>query len=100
MLNTAKGFTGQYYDALTGLDYYNARYYDPAVGVFLSADQAQGNPQGMNPYGYVSGNPETWSDPRGTYAIDEGEGGGTGFEGQVGAGDSSGSRSEEHTSEL
>ncbi len=90
-LNTVKGFTGQYNDSLTGLDYYGARYYDPVAGAFLSADQVQGNPQGMNPYAYVEGNPETWSDPRGTYAIDEGEGGGTGFEGQVGAGDSSGS---------
>jgi RHS repeat-associated protein len=45
-INTLKGFTGQYNDSLTGLDYYNARYYDPAVGVFLSADTAQGNGQG------------------------------------------------------
>ncbi len=37
-LNTARGFTGQYNDTLTGLDYFNARYYDPVVGVFLSAD--------------------------------------------------------------
>src|SRR5579863_9920386 len=32
-MGTAKGFTGQYQDA-TGLDYYNARYYDPVVGRF------------------------------------------------------------------
>ena len=64
-INTARGFTGQYTDSLTGLDYYNARYYDPAVGVFLSADIAQGNAQGMNPYAYVNGNPETKSDPTG-----------------------------------
>ena len=64
-INTAKGFTGQYNDGLTGLDYYNARSYDPVAGVFLSADSAQGNGQGMNPYGYVGGNPETWSDPSG-----------------------------------
>ncbi|MGH2496411.1 MAG: RHS repeat-associated core domain-containing protein [Ktedonobacteraceae bacterium] len=66
-INTAKGFTGQYNDALTGLDYYGARYYDPVVGVFLSADTAQSNAQGMNPYGYVNGNPETYSDPSGHY---------------------------------
>ncbi|HLZ57195.1 MAG TPA: RHS repeat-associated core domain-containing protein, partial [Ktedonosporobacter sp.] len=64
-INTAKGFTGQYNDALTGLDYYDARYYDPVVGVFLSADVKQGNAQGMNPYGYVNGNPETHTDPTG-----------------------------------
>jgi hypothetical protein len=47
------------------LDYYNARYYDPVVGVFLSADTVQGNAKGMNPYAYVGGNPETKSDPTG-----------------------------------
>ncbi len=41
-IGTNKGFTGQYNDSVTGLDYYNARYYDPVVGVFLSADTAQG----------------------------------------------------------
>src|SRR5579863_1873813 len=55
-MGTTKGFTGQYADA-TGLDYYNARYYDPSVGVFLSGDVKQGNMQGMNPYDYVGGNP-------------------------------------------
>ncbi len=64
-INTAKGFTGQYNDGLTGLDYYGARYYDPAVGVFLSADTVQGNVSGENPYAYVGGNPETYSDPSG-----------------------------------
>jgi RHS repeat-associated protein len=66
-LNTAKGFTGQYNDSLTGLDYFNARYYDPVAGVFLSADQVQGDPQSMNPYAYVDGNPETFGDPTGKY---------------------------------
>src|SRR5712692_3936506 len=70
-LNTAKGFIGQYNDG-TGLDYFNARYYDPIVGVFLSADTAQGNPQGMNPYAYVNGNPETHSDPSGRYLVGPG----------------------------
>jgi RHS repeat-associated protein len=64
-INTAKGFTGQYNDGLTGLDYYNARYYDPKAGVFLSADSVQGNGSGENPYAYVGGNPETFSDPTG-----------------------------------
>ena len=34
---TSKGYTGQYNDSLSGLDYYGSRYYDPAAGVFLSA---------------------------------------------------------------
>ena len=64
-INTAKGFTGQYNDSLTGLDYYNSRYYDQVAGVFLSADVVQGNGSGENPYGYVGGNPETYNDPTG-----------------------------------
>ena len=63
-IGTSKGFTGQYSDA-TGLDYYNARYYDPVVGLFISVDTVQNNLQGFNPYAYVSGNPETLGDPTG-----------------------------------
>ncbi|MDQ2886971.1 MAG: polymorphic toxin-type HINT domain-containing protein [Chloroflexota bacterium] len=65
-LSTNKGFTGQYNDGLTGLDYYHARYYDPTIGLFLSADTVQGNAKGMDPYSYVGGNPETRTDPTGT----------------------------------
>jgi len=50
---------------LTNLDYYNARYYDPVAGIFMSADTRQGNLQGMRPYDYVGGNPETKNDPKG-----------------------------------
>ena len=54
------GYTGQVQDA-SGLSYFNARYYDPAVGQFTSADTVQG----PNRYGYVAGNPETLTDPSG-----------------------------------
>ncbi|MGH2510064.1 MAG: RHS repeat-associated core domain-containing protein, partial [Ktedonobacteraceae bacterium] len=64
-LPTSIGFTGQRADSVTGLDYYVARYYDPVVGVFLSVDSVQGNMQGMEPYAYVGGNPETRIDPTG-----------------------------------
>jgi len=50
---------------VSGLDYYNARYYDPVSGVFLSADTVQGNDSGMNPYAYAGGNPITHADPSG-----------------------------------
>ncbi len=73
---TTKGFTGQYADSVTGLDYYNARYYDPVAGVFLSADIVQGNMQGVNPYAYVGGNPETDTDPTGKYYAPPGGPGG------------------------
>jgi hypothetical protein len=54
------------------LDYYNAWFYDPVAGVFLSPDVKQGNAQGMNPYAYVGGNPETRTDPTGQRFTDGG----------------------------
>ncbi len=50
---------------MTGLDYFNARYYDPVTGQFLSVDVVQGNAQGTSPYRYMAGNPETRTDPTG-----------------------------------
>jgi RHS repeat-associated protein len=64
-VGTSRGFTGQYADSTSGLDYDNARYYDPLVGQFVSADSVQGNLVGMDPYSYVGGNPETNIDPTG-----------------------------------
>ncbi len=59
---TTLGYTGQRADASTGLDYYQARYYDPAAGQFTSADTVN---DGLNRYGYVHGNPTTATDPSG-----------------------------------
>jgi len=73
---TNKGFTGQYNDPTSGLDYYVSRYYDPVSGVFLSADTTEGNLAGMNPYDYVGNNPETSNDPTGQAYIPPGGGGG------------------------
>ena len=64
-MGTNKGYTGQYNDPLSGLDYYVARYYDPVVGLFLSADTVQSNLKGFDPYAYVGNNPETLTDPTG-----------------------------------
>lgn len=82
-INTAKGYTGQLQDNVTGLDYYNARYYDPVVGIFLSPDSVQGSAQGMNPYAYVACNPETATDPTGhrIACMDGPRGGGDGSSG-------------------
>ena len=63
VMPTAKAFTGQRQDATTSLDYYNARYYDAALGQFASADC--GGKGGLNRYTYVLGNPETATDPSG-----------------------------------
>ncbi|GEM_PF-2048856 len=62
---TSFAFTGQRADSATGLDYYVARYYDPAAGIFTSADTVLGKGAGLNRYAYVSGNPETLTDPTG-----------------------------------
>ena len=35
---TERLFTGQRFGAATGLYYYNARYYDPTIGRFISPD--------------------------------------------------------------
>src|SRR6202022_3726804 len=72
---TSIGFTGQRADSVTGLDYYVARYYDPVVGQFLSADSVEGNARGMDPYAYVGGNPETRIDPTG-HKFTQADGGG------------------------
>ncbi|MBK7203037.1 MAG: hypothetical protein IPH87_21300 [Anaerolineae bacterium] len=43
-----------------GLYFYNARYYDPSLGRFASADTLipnPGNPQSLNRYSYVLNNP-------------------------------------------
>ncbi|HVB20329.1 MAG TPA: RHS repeat-associated core domain-containing protein, partial [Ktedonobacteraceae bacterium] len=77
-MGTNKGYTGQYADPLSGFDYYNARYYDPVCGTFLSADPVEGNMQGLNPYAYVDGNPETYNDPTGNMYAPPGGGGGGG----------------------
>ncbi|MDH7487629.1 MAG: RHS repeat-associated core domain-containing protein [Anaerolineae bacterium] len=47
-------------DESIGLYFYNARYYDPALGWFVSADTIvpePGNPQALNRYSYVLNNP-------------------------------------------
>jgi len=66
-LPTAKGFTGQYSDA-TGLMYFNARYYSQTLGRFVSADTivpGAGEPQALNRFSYVLGNPLRLIDPSG-----------------------------------
>jgi RHS repeat-associated protein len=57
-------FTGREWDAETGLYYYRARYYEPALGRFISADSA-GFVDGPNLYAYVLNTPTKYVDPSG-----------------------------------
>ena len=56
-------FQGQYYDGESGLHYNRFRYYDPAIGRFVSQDPI-GLMGGINVYIYAS-NPIEWVDPFG-----------------------------------
>ena len=56
-------FQGQYYDEESGLHYNRFRYYDPAIGRFVSQDPI-GLMGGINVYIYAS-NPIEWVDPFG-----------------------------------
>ncbi|MDX6766087.1 MAG: toxin TcdB middle/N-terminal domain-containing protein [Candidatus Methylacidiphilales bacterium] len=61
-------FTGQIFDEDTGLYYFNARYYDPELGRFISADTIvpdPQNPQTFNRYAYSLNNPLKYVDPSG-----------------------------------
>ncbi len=63
--------TGQQYDAATGLYFLRARYYDPAIGRFLSQDPYPvntGNPMELNRYVYTANNPVNYADPSGLLA--------------------------------
>lgn len=58
-------YTGRDYDSETGLRYYRARYYDPAIGRFISEDPAQA---GDDFYVYANDNPTNLVDPFGLSA--------------------------------
>ncbi len=52
-----------------GLYYMRARYYDPAIGRFISEDPVRFD-GGVNLYAYVKNNPIRYSDPLGLCAVD------------------------------
>jgi len=85
--NPKQKFTGKERDAETGLDYFGARYFSGTQGRFTSPDPLpwlgwqRGNsdaqkkfanwiadPQNLNLYAYVDGNPLNRADPTGMYA--------------------------------
>jgi RHS repeat-associated protein len=66
-VDLAHKFTGHRQDA-TGLVFMGARYYDPSLGRFVTADptiQRMGDPQDLNRYSYARNNPLKYTDPTG-----------------------------------
>ena len=61
------GYTGQVFDSATGLNYMQQRYYDPAIGRFLSVDPVAAREKGdnFNRYAYAFNNPYKFTDPDG-----------------------------------
>src|SRR4051812_6046684 len=68
-------FTGKERDSETQLDYFGARYYSNGLGRWISSDWSPtpipvpyanfGDPQSLNLYGFVGGNPASKADPDG-----------------------------------
>ena len=95
LLATDRTFTGQQSDE-TGLMYYNARFYDPQIGTFVSPDTIVPNPTMLldyNRYMYVRGRVMNMTDPTGHVGIADGltfepisgGGGGLSYAGAAGA---------------
>lgn len=67
------GFTGHLKDSATGLNYMQARYYDPVMARFLSVDPVgfvSGSNTGMfNRYNYTLGDPVNLVDPSGEACV-------------------------------
>lgn len=66
-VDVSKGFIGERHDPETGLIYLNARYYDPVIGRFISADTWDPTEPGVgtNRYAYADNDPVNKSDPNG-----------------------------------
>ncbi|MCP3926599.1 MAG: RHS repeat-associated core domain-containing protein, partial [Desulfobacterales bacterium] len=67
-------FTDQEKDKSTGLYNYDARLYDPVIGIFVSADTVIPNlydPQSLNRYAYCRNNPLMYVDPSGHVKVDK-----------------------------
>jgi RHS repeat-associated protein len=61
-------FTGKEMDPDTGLYYFNARWYDPTLGRFITEDPIK---DGLNWYGYCANNPLRYADPIGLRLDDD-----------------------------
>ena len=66
--STPLQYTGRDNDGATGLYYYRARYYSPALGRFISEDPIGINGD-LNVYSYASGDPISNADPLGLWGV-------------------------------
>ncbi|UUV21786.1 RHS repeat domain-containing protein [Paenimyroides aestuarii] len=79
--NNAYKFNGKELDDATQMYYYDARYYNPRISIFVSVDPLA--EQTMTPYQYVHNNPIMFTDPTGMSAEESGEGCGDGNEDKI-----------------
>ncbi|MBI9049668.1 MAG: alpha/beta hydrolase [Anaerolineaceae bacterium] len=69
-------YTGQLEQADVNLYYYNARYYDAALGRFIQADTiipGAGDSKSYDRYAYVNNNPLKFTDPSGNHPCTPGD---------------------------
>src|SRR3989344_7695486 len=66
--NEKYGFTGKEFDIESSLNYFNARYYNPSNGKFISNDPIFKPTEGG--YQYVNNNPLTITDPSGMQDVE------------------------------
>ena len=72
-IESAYKYTGKELDSESGLMYYEARYYEPVIGRFVSVDpmsttvglKGLSDPQSLNYYAYTQNNPLKYVDPDG-----------------------------------
>jgi len=68
------GYTGHQMDQESGLIYFQARYYDPTIGMFITQDPYEGDwntPASLHHYLYAYGNPTVYIDLNGYYSWKE-----------------------------
>jgi RHS repeat-associated protein len=70
LYNNTVLYTGKVLDVETGLYYYLARYYQPALGRFLASDPTGFAAGDANLYRYVRNSPTMFDDPSGMVTID------------------------------
>jgi RHS repeat-associated protein len=66
---TKEAFSGKEQDVESGLDYFGARYYMPALGRWGAVDPVLDGIAGWSPYNYVSDNPAAATDPDGLQPV-------------------------------